>query len=155
MELDSTDLDILARLENDSSVRRKILAAQSGISEPTLSKKIGTLTAQQVIRKFTIDIDYRKLGFSTRALTLISLAQQSDEALERLTDRLRRMPNAIEVATTLGEWDLAVRWMVTGPDDLAQAVRELLKIAPLKVETLILGEILKDQRGATIKELND
>lgn len=150
MNLDEHDLQILARLERDAATRRKTLAAAVGISEPTLSKKIGTLVAERIIEKFTIEIDYGKLGLRTNAITLIKLVQQSDEALRLITDALLAMPNAIGVASLVGEWDLYVRWMWQGPDDLVPAVRSLLKIAPIKVETLVLGETLRNERGAQL-----
>lgn len=147
---DALDLAIMSNLEKDASVRRKELAIRLKTSEPTLSKKIGTLTAEGVIRRFTIDLDYARIGLRTHAITLIALVQQSDEALTKVTEALAAIPNAVEIATTIGEWDIFVRWIWPGPDELGAAVREVLHIAPMKIETTVLGESIRRERGPAL-----
>ncbi|HLQ39960.1 MAG TPA: winged helix-turn-helix transcriptional regulator [Tetragenococcus sp.] len=63
-ELDSTDLKIIELLAHNSRIKLKILAEQVSLSEPSVKTRIERLADQGIIRSFTIDIDYAKLGYN-------------------------------------------------------------------------------------------
>jgi Lrp/AsnC family transcriptional regulator, leucine-responsive regulatory protein len=60
-DLDETDLEILDLLAADARRPYKEIADHVGLTPPAVSDRISRLTAQGVIREFTIDIDREKL----------------------------------------------------------------------------------------------
>ena len=62
--IDDTDLKILKLLSADSRIRIKDLSKTVMMSEPSVKRRIEKMVDIGVLRNFTIEIDYSKLGFS-------------------------------------------------------------------------------------------
>ena len=151
MKIDSEERTILSELTQDASVRRKLIAYKVGVSEPTLSKKIATLQDEGYIKKFTIEVDYSKLGYPINAVTVVRLGDQAGGLVDRAIEVLVSLPQTIEVATIVVEWDIYVRWMCSDNAEMISAVRKLLAEFPgSRTETFTLAEFFKCQRGVEL-----
>ncbi|MBV7390724.1 Lrp/AsnC family transcriptional regulator [Enterococcus alishanensis] len=62
--IDETDLKILKLLSTDSRMRIKDLSTAVKLSEPSVKRRIEKMVDAKILRAFTIDIDYSKLGYS-------------------------------------------------------------------------------------------
>jgi Lrp/AsnC family transcriptional regulator, leucine-responsive regulatory protein len=60
--LNNMDQRILEILQGDARISLKDLAAQVGLSSPSVSERVQRLEERGVIRAFTIDIDPQTLG---------------------------------------------------------------------------------------------
>ncbi|WP_290813445.1 winged helix-turn-helix transcriptional regulator [Halovivax sp.] len=60
-QLDETDLEILRLLLSDSRRPYREIAEKVGLSPPAVSDRIDRLQEQGIVRRFTVDIDRRKL----------------------------------------------------------------------------------------------
>ena len=68
MKMDEKDLKILEMLQSNSRVSNMEIARALGISEGTVRKRIEKLEREGVIRRYTIEIDPKKLGYNTIVL---------------------------------------------------------------------------------------
>jgi len=69
--LDELDRKLLEILVKDSRTSLKELAAQVGLSSPSVSERLRRLEERGVIRAFTIEIDPQALGFTLQAIVRI------------------------------------------------------------------------------------
>lgn len=82
--LDKTDLKILKLLSVDSRMRIKVLSKTVRMSEPSIKRRIEKMIDIGVLRNFTIEIDYSKLGFTIPFYIKISnLTIQFNEFIKR------------------------------------------------------------------------
>lgn len=75
-QLDEKDLEILRLLSMDARRSYRELASEIDLSPPAVSNRIDRLKDQDVIRKFTLDIDRTKL--QSRTLVLVELEPKPD-----------------------------------------------------------------------------
>ena len=62
--IDETDIKILKLLSADSRMRIKDLSKTVRMSEPSVKRRIEKMVDNGVLRNFTIEIDYSKLGYN-------------------------------------------------------------------------------------------
>jgi DNA-binding Lrp family transcriptional regulator len=144
MKIENLELQILARLEQNATAPRKEIAFSLGISEASLSKRVSSLSAEQYISKFTIDVDYAKIGFPVTSITFFKLQNPSND-LEALLSDLVKLPYAVEVATISGEWDVMVRWVCRDNGEMMPRLRAILPKYNMRIETFIFAEIIRRQ----------
>jgi DNA-binding Lrp family transcriptional regulator len=77
--LDDLDIEILNQLNADSSIANSRLAEVIGLAASTTLMRVRGLLQRGIIQKFTLDIDYNKLGLGVQAIVFLSLRRQ-DEA---------------------------------------------------------------------------
>ena len=63
MRLDDIEVDLLEELRKDSRISMRQLANKSEVTTPTVSSKVKKLEEMEIIKNYTINMDYRKLGF--------------------------------------------------------------------------------------------
>lgn len=80
-ELDETDLEILRLLLSDSRRPYREIAEKVGLSPPAVSDRIDRLREQGIVRRFTVDIDRRKLR--DRLPVMLTLEAEPD-AVDRV-----------------------------------------------------------------------
>ena len=110
--MDEKDKKIIEELRQDSSLTVRQIAKKTLIPITTVHKRIKKLRAEGIIRKYSVELDFSKLG---RSLAAIILASVSFEALERhkLTHRefskkLNCFENVEKVFHVTGQADYAI-----------------------------------------------
>ena len=70
--LDVLDIEILKNLVKNSKITISLLAKKIGTSVPktTIHYRISRLQKENIIKNFTIEIDYEKIGFPVLAYIL-------------------------------------------------------------------------------------
>ena len=63
MELDQTDKKIIAVLNDNSRLPFREIAQRVGVSVATALNRVRQLEKDGVIRKYTVSLDYEKLGY--------------------------------------------------------------------------------------------
>ena len=98
--IDDTDLKILKLLSADSRIRIKDLSKTVMMSEPSVKRRIEKMVDIGVLRNFTIEIDYSKLGFSIPFYIKISdLTIHFNEFIKRA----RQLNPALTIDSVTGE----------------------------------------------------
>jgi Lrp/AsnC family leucine-responsive transcriptional regulator len=107
-EIDEKDQKILDELSEDASQSVTELAAKLKMPRTTVQERIKRLRKLGVIKKFTIQIDYSKLGKPATAFILISF-QQGAVSQKKLAQEIAKLPEVVEAHLITGEWDILVK----------------------------------------------
>lgn len=125
-DVDEVDLRITEILEEDASLPYAEIARRLGLDESTVRKRVAALKRAGVIKKFTIVVDPRKLGFGAVALVGVDV---EPHALFSVAEELARLSEVRYVATSTGDhMIMAEIWAKDG--------RELAKILSDKVGSM-------------------
>lgn len=111
VRLDAVDHRLLAALKADGRTSVNELATQIAVSRATAYQRLARLRESGVIRRFTVDVDPRKIGLPIAALVLVSVVQHSWRGVG---DRLRRLPGVEWLALSSGSFDYIL--LVRAPD---------------------------------------
>jgi DNA-binding Lrp family transcriptional regulator len=125
--LDETDRRLIALLQDDSRLSVSELATRASVSRANAYQRLGRLTSDGVIRRFTVDVNHRALGHTITALILMDIDQHAWRAVE---DEVIALPGVEYVALTTGTFDVVV--LVRAPDmeTLRDVVLERLQSMP-------------------------
>jgi Lrp/AsnC family transcriptional regulator, leucine-responsive regulatory protein len=144
--LDAVDAQLLSLLAADARTSLRSLGAAVGLSGPSVADRIARLRERGVIRGFTVDIDWARLGLPT--LTHISLLTDKTSHIEQIVDELRSIDRVEEISIVTGSTDLLVRARVANLTELRQLlVEHIWPIAGVqRVETTLAVETVRAPR---------
>ncbi|MDQ4097645.1 MAG: Lrp/AsnC family transcriptional regulator [Actinomycetota bacterium] len=111
VHLDAVDRRLVEALRKDGRLSVNELATQASVSRATAYQRLARLRDAGVIRRFTVDVDPRKLGLPIAALVLVTVVQH---AWREVGDRLRRLPGVEWLALSTGSFDYVL--LVRAPD---------------------------------------
>lgn len=83
-DIDETDFKILSALEQDGRISISNLAAQIGMSGPSVTDRIRRMENNGIIRNFTVDIDVAELGYELAAIVRIKPRPGSLHIVEKM-----------------------------------------------------------------------
>lgn len=109
MSLEEKDELILRELRIDSSRSISEIAGELELPRTTVQERIQRLVSRGVIKRFTIQLDYVKLGKPVTAFILISFLPSSGISQRQAAERLAEIPDIFEVHVISGEWDILVK----------------------------------------------
>jgi DNA-binding Lrp family transcriptional regulator len=125
--LDETDRRLIALLRDDARLSVSELAAQANVSRANAYNRLSRLTADGVIRRFTVDVDHRAMGDAITALILMDIDQHAWRAVE---EHVMSLPGVERVALTTGTFDVMVVVRTPDMDTLRDVVLERLQSMP-------------------------
>ena len=103
--LDKTDLKILSELSNDSSISIPKLSEKINVNTSVVYSRIKRLVKSKLIKKFTIDVNDKELGYAVKSLTGINMdSKQRDDVIEELF----KIPGVREISEVTGRFDILV-----------------------------------------------
>jgi len=103
--LDKTDLKILSELSNDSSISIPKLSEKINVNTSVVYSRIKRLVKSKLIKKFTIDVNDKELGYTVKSLTGINMdSKQRDVVIEELF----KIPGVREISEVTGRFDILV-----------------------------------------------
>lgn len=137
VRLDDVDRRLVAALRADGRASVNELAAVVSVSRATAYQRLARLRRDGVIRRFTVDVDPRKLGLPIAALVLVSVVQHSWRVVG---DRLRRLPGVEWIALSSGSFDYIVLVRAPDVDHLRDVILDDLQSIPeiQSSQTLVL-----------------
>jgi Lrp/AsnC family leucine-responsive transcriptional regulator len=109
VKLDDKDIKIIQELLADSSQSITTLAAKLRMPRTTVQERIKRLRSLGVLKKFTVQLDYTKLGRPVTAFILVSVGMGSNIPQKILAQEIAKLPDVIEVHIIAGEWDILVK----------------------------------------------
>lgn len=105
--LDDVDLRLLKLLTLDSRTSQRQLAAQLGVSAPTVGERMSRLERLGVIRGYSVDVDWEALGFGM--LVYLSVTVVPGESIADVMRRMWDITEVEEVTVVTGSLDMLVR----------------------------------------------
>jgi DNA-binding Lrp family transcriptional regulator len=109
MTVDKKDELILEELVKDARKPTKHIALDIDIPRVTVHTRIEKLKERGVIKRFTIQKDYKKIGLPVMAYVFISFTPDHQIAQRDLAKKIAGIPNVYEVHLISGEWDIIVK----------------------------------------------
>ncbi len=104
-KLDKLDMDLIHELINDSSVSIPILSKKIGVNTSVLYSRINRLVTNNIIEKFTVHINHKKLGFSIKSFVGINI----ETKLKEITcKQLMNISEIISISEIAGRFDVII-----------------------------------------------
>jgi len=103
--VDDLDLKILSELSNDASVSIPKLSEKINVNSSVVYSRIKRLVKKKLIKRFTIEINDKELGFGVKSITGINMdSKQRDNVIQELF----KIQGVREVAEVTGRFDILV-----------------------------------------------
>jgi len=99
--LDQIDKHLLERLQVDGRQTTSELAHDVGMSVPAVAERVRKLHESGVIRRFTADVDPKKIGMDVGAY--ITLISESSAHYDEVIKRAQAQPEVLEIMSVTGE----------------------------------------------------
>jgi len=109
VELDNLDVKILTHLQDNSRKSFQEIAKACLTSVPTIKSRVDRLLELGIIKKFTIDIDYSKLGIAEAIL----IVNAKPSAVSRIAKEILELEEAKELYVT-SDSDVAIVSRIAG-----------------------------------------
>jgi DNA-binding Lrp family transcriptional regulator len=108
-DLDDIDLQILSYLQDKGRERVTAIADDLGINRVTAAERIEKLVKNGIINRFTVKLNYEKLGIDVLAFVFISFKKNNEITQEELADKIARIDGVEEVHIIAGEFDILAK----------------------------------------------
>ncbi len=119
--MDKTDLKILSELSNDSSISIPKLSEKINVNTSVVYSRIKRLVKSKLIKKFTIDVNDKELGYAVKSLTGINMdSKQRDVVIEELF----KIPGVREISEVTGRFDILVIMFATNLPEMHLLISE-------------------------------
>jgi Lrp/AsnC family transcriptional regulator, regulator for asnA, asnC and gidA len=102
METDETDKKILNVLMENSRLSYRQIAKKLKLSTATIMKRVNRMEKEKIIKKYTAEIDYDKLGYDIPVIIELRILKGKLFEMEK---RIAKNPNVSIVYDTTGELD--------------------------------------------------
>ena len=99
--LDQIDKRLIERLQVDGRQTTSELAHDVGMSVPAVAERVRKLHESGVIRRFTADVDPKKIGMDVGAY--ITLISESSAHYDEVIKRAQAQPEVLEIMSVTGE----------------------------------------------------
>jgi Lrp/AsnC family transcriptional regulator for asnA, asnC and gidA len=138
MSLDILDMKIIKCLTDDARSTYKKMAEEAGVSEATIKNRIDKLMEEGIIKKFTIVMDYHKLGRAIKAF--IGLKVQPAK-LSSIVEDIEKNPDVHVLYRTSGDVDLLIEVIFEQMEDLNSFLEKELALDGIlgTVVTIVIG----------------
>lgn len=138
MSIDILDMKIIKSLQENARKTYRQIAKETGVSEATVKNRINKLIQEGVIQRFTIVLDYYKLGRAIKAF--IGLRVQPAKFHE-IVEHLINHPDVHVLYRTSGDVDLLVEVIFEKMDDLNAFLEKELAVEGIvgTVVTIVIG----------------
>ena len=137
--IDSFDEKIIKILQNDARKPFVEIANTIGLSESAVRRRIKNLTDNNIIKKFTIEINNNE---KTSAITLISVASSSEAST--VTSKLLNLEGVDVVYEITGQYDIAAIISAPAITEINSYIDEVRKIEGVSdTNTVIILKTLK------------
>ena len=122
---DDLGFKILESLISDSRVSARELGSRLGVSTSTIITRIENLRRSGVLKRFTSDVDYTKLGYD---LTVVTEIQVSKGKLLEMEKEIAKIPGVCAVYDVTGEIDAIVVSKCRNREELSRFAKGLLSM---------------------------
>jgi Lrp/AsnC family transcriptional regulator for asnA, asnC and gidA len=112
-------LKILSELSSDASISVPKLAQKINTNSSVVYSRIKRLLKQKLIKKFTIDVNDKELGYGVKSVTGINMdSKKRDSIIEQLFD----IDGVREISEVTGRFDIMVTMCAKNLNDMHKVV---------------------------------
>lgn len=122
-EIDDLDARLMLELHKEPRLGVMELARRLGVARGTANARLERLQRDGVITGFGPEVSLERIGYPVLAFTTLEVNQRRTEGL---LDRLRGIPEVLEVHTVAGQGDLLVRVVARSNEHLFAVLEDVL-----------------------------
>ena len=126
-KLDKKDLQILQYLKDHSRDKISEISMKTGIPRATVFERIEKMKRENYITKFTLEVDYEKVGFPVLSYIFISYDSNSGVEQKDLCRKLAELENVVSCSIVSGDWDFLILSVHKSMRDLSEFVLVTLR----------------------------
>ena len=123
VRLEPLDIEILRALQQDARSSYRDIARKLKVAVGTVHSRAKKLEEAKVLRGFSVELDYSKLGF---AITALILLQAKGKHLRDVESRLSKFENVCLVYDITGDFDIALVGKFSDPSSMDKFIKEVL-----------------------------
>jgi Lrp/AsnC family transcriptional regulator, regulator for asnA, asnC and gidA len=144
-EIDKIDLEIIKHLSSNAKISYTDLASKILISPSTVHVRVKKLEDIGVIKNFTINIDYRKLGLSFTSYLGVFLDKA--KSFDKVVASLRNIPQITVIDFTTGQFSVFCKVRAMDSSAARDVLKNVHSIEGIRrTETFIsMEELLNDK----------
>jgi DNA-binding Lrp family transcriptional regulator len=145
--LDENDRELLRALKKDSRATVAELSKALGMPRSTVHERIIRMRKAGIIKRFTIEEDYRKTGLPTMAFALASYDPQQKADQHEVAKEVSKIPGVLGVYIISGEWDMLIKIRGKSIEDIGMTVLNRIRNVKgvLKTYTMSCFEIVREE----------
>ncbi len=141
--LDDTDRKILELLQRDARMTNAAVAAEVGLTAPSVFERVRKLEQRGVIRRYTIDVDPAAVGRTMTAFIRFTAA--TDEKYGPGVEAVSCDPDVLELYNVAGEDCFIIKTRVSDPGELHILLNRIRsRLTVLRSVTMIALATLKE-----------
>ena len=126
-KLDKKDIQILTYLRDHGRDKISEISVKLGIPRATIFERMERLKREGYIKKYTVELDYEKLGFSIVAYVLMEYDFKANVTQKELCRNIASMDNVLSASIISGSWDLIILTVARNMKELSDLVLDKLK----------------------------
>ena len=125
--LDKKDLMIIEYLKDHGRDKISEISNTLGIPRATVFERMERLRKEGYIKKYTVELDYEKLGYPVMAYVLITFNFHANVDQMTLCKILSKMDNVVSASVISGNWDIMILTINKNMKELSQFVLDKLR----------------------------
>ena len=129
-QLDQKDKDILNLLQKDARLSHRQLAAMVNLSLSPVHVRVRRLEELNYIKRFTVILNYKKLGKTLIGYVQVKLADHSEESLTNFLAEAVKLNEVMECYHMSGAYDFLMRVVVGNMDEYSNILLKKLSKLP-------------------------
>lgn len=98
MKLDELDRRILDELYNDSRLSMSEIGRRVNLSSPSVSERVRQMESFGLITKYTLEVDYEKLGFPIQCLVEVTVKNGNSKSFKTFIEKLSNVEFCYRIA---------------------------------------------------------
>tara|TARA_B100000767_G_scaffold66448_1_gene62821 strand:- start:600 stop:1091 length:492 start_codon:yes stop_codon:yes gene_type:complete len=151
-DIDKTDLEIMKYLSSNAKISYTELASKILVSASTVHVRVKKLEDLGIIRNFTINIDYKKLGLSFTSYLGVFLDKA--QSFDKVADSLKKIPQITVIDFTTGQFSVFCKVRASDSAATRNVLKNVHSIDGIRrTETFISMEELLNNKESLIDSI--
>ncbi len=125
--MDDKDSRILDELSRNSRQSTALISRSTGIPRVTVHDRLDKLKKNGVIKRFTVELDYAKLGLPVTALALVTYDRSANLDQHEVARKIAELSGVYEVQIISGQWDFLVKVRAASINDVGMLVIDAIR----------------------------
>ncbi len=140
--VDDTARKVLEEYLKDSRQSYREVARKIGVSSGTVANRIKELEEKKVIKKYTTQVNYEKLGYELTAITEIIV---SEGMMIEVGNEIAKISETVGVYNVTGDSDILIIAKFKSRQDLSDFTKTILKMTNVvRTKTHVVLNTLKE-----------
>ena len=140
--MDKIDQKIVDILRHNGRISNKNLSELVGLNPSSTLERVKKLEEKGIIKGYSANLDYNKMGYSTTAIIQIALEKHNREIINKFIDHISSLDEVTELYHISGQYDYLLKIYVKDNKQLQHFLIENLTSFNyiVKTETLLVFE---------------